>query len=66
MDEVRFSMVLGTLIVPNAVGIIIGGMGMGAEDAIGAFYRSETYAMLSDQRSSVWHLSPRTIFRMWE
>ncbi len=53
----RVSTLLGTCIVP---GILESG-GMASVEGLDALLRSETFALLSDPATGMWHLSPATL-----
>lgn len=53
----RVSTLLGTCIVPA----VLEECGSADERGLDAFYRSETFDLLSDPRTGMWHLSPATL-----
>lgn len=61
MNEKRLSNLLGLCIVPA----ILESSGQISTAQIDQFYRSELYAMLSDPRTGLWHLSARTLASMY-
>lgn len=53
----RVSTLIGTCIVPA----VLERSGLATERGLDAFYRSETFSLLSDPRTGMWHLSPATL-----
>ena len=65
MSEGKFSALL-SVIVPPVVELIASRKGMSEVAASESFYRSYTYAKLSDETSKLWHYSAETIFFMYD
>ena len=53
----RVSTLIGTCIAPA----VLECAGLASERGLDAFYRSETFALLSDPATGMWHLSAATI-----
>lgn len=62
MDANRLSVLLGTCIVPSVLALV----NSQNLQEIDAFYRSKLYALLSDEKTGMWHLSPRTLADLYE
>lgn len=65
MGESQFSALL-TVVVPPIVKLIADWAENGEVAAMKDFYHSAVYAQLSDERSKMWRLSPKTIFEMYK
>lgn len=57
----RVSALIGTCIVPA----LLERAGMPTPDGLDALYRSETFALLSDPATGMWHLSAPTLAGMF-
>ena len=57
---------MGIAIVPQVVDIIVREEKLSDIEAVQAFYRSETYALLEREETKVWHYSPLTIYNIWK
>ena len=64
MDN-EFSIIL-TLIIPRVIELIKEHYKLDEITATKEFYQSEVYSLLEDERSKVWHFSPRTLFQMYK
>ena len=53
----RVSTLLGTCIVPS----VLERCGVASAEGLDTLLRSETFALLSDPETGMWHLSPATI-----
>jgi len=65
MSDDGFSALL-TVVVPPVIRLIAEHMGIGETAATEAFYASKVYEWLSDEKSKTWHLSPHSIYRLYE
>ncbi len=65
MDE-KFQSILSVALIPQIVALIAVREKMGEDEAMEAFYRSETYELLSREETKLWHYSPLTLCRIWE
>lgn len=65
MNKEQFSSIL-TLIVPQVVQLIVEKNKLDESSAIQYFYNSKVYEALEDMDTSVWHLSPLTLYNMLE
>lgn len=66
MNGEKFSALLGIAIVPQVVDIIVREEKLSDIEAVQAFYRSETYALLEREETKIWHYSPLTIYNIWK
>lgn len=57
----RLSVLLGASIIPQVMELL----GIDTADAAADFYASETYDLLADTRTDLWHLSPATLAFMY-
>lgn len=57
MDSARLSTLLGTCIVPA----VLESAGLASQEGLDALYRSETFSLLSDPATGLWHLSAPTL-----
>lgn len=64
MNEDQFSALLAA-VVPGVVGLIVTKDGLSEQDATEAFFSSETYARLSDEKLKLWHFSPETLYAIF-
>lgn len=60
-----FNSLLSIVLVPGVVELIIKNMEVDEFRALKLFYNSETYTLLSNEKTKVWHYSPQTIYLMW-
>ncbi|MBR3976123.1 MAG: hypothetical protein IKJ88_09725 [Clostridia bacterium] len=65
MEQKKFEAML-ILIVPEVVGLIIRNHGGDEVTAAKAFYESEVYSLLEQEETKLWHLSPLTLFNMYD
>ena len=65
MEQKKFEAVL-VLIVPKVVGLIVENYELDEVSAARAFYSSSVYAMLEQEDTKLWHLSPLTLFNMFD
>ena len=64
MEQKKFEAML-ILIIPQVISMIIKELGLDEVVATKDFYASETYALLEQEDTKLWHLSPLTIFNMY-
>lgn len=64
MDN-SFNSILSIVLVPGVVELIIKNMKVDEFSALKLFYNSETYKLLGNEKTKVWHYSPQTIYLMW-
>ncbi len=64
MDN-SFNSLLSIVLVPGVVELIIKNMEVDEFRALKLFYNSETYTLLSNEKTKVWLYSPKTIYLMW-
>ena len=65
MEQKKFDAML-VLIIPQIIGLIIGKTGLDEVTATREFYSSEVYALLEQEDTKLWQLSPLTIFNMYD
>lgn len=65
MDKKKFESLL-ILIVPDVVKLIVENYSIDEIDASDMFYNSKTYEKLEDEDTKLWHLSPLTLFNMFD
>lgn len=65
MDENKLSVVLGVTI-PKIIELIVENSGMTDLEATESFYGSRVYTMLEDEETKLWHLSPLTLYNMYD
>jgi len=65
MEQNKFSAML-TLIVPKVVLLIIENYGMDEIQATKSFYESKVYGLLEQEGTKLWHLSPLTLYNMFD
>lgn len=65
MEKKMFEAML-ILIVPQVVHLIIENYNQSEVEASRAFYESEVYALLEQEDTKLWHLSPLTLFNMYD
>ena len=65
MTAEKFGAVMGVL-VPQVVQLIVEGRGLTETAATAAFYGSKVYALLEQEDTKLWHLSPLTLFHLFE
>lgn len=53
----RLSAIMGSCVAPS----VLERAGMATKEGLDAFLRSETFEILSDPRTGMWHLSPTTL-----
>ena len=65
MEQKKFEALL-ILIVPRVIGLIAQNCGMDEITAASSFYASRVYSLLETEETKLWHLSPLTLFHMYE
>lgn len=65
MDKKKFESML-ILIVPAVVKLIVDSNHIDEIEASDKFYNSKVYAKLEQEDTKLWHLSPLTLYNMFE
>lgn len=65
MEKQKFEAVL-TLLVPQVIRLITEHYPYDEVTASRKFYESEVYSFLEQENTKVWHLSPLTLFNMFD
>ena len=65
MEQRKFEALL-ILIVPQVVALIAERHEKDEVTATGEFYESRVYALLEEEDTKLWHLSPLTLFHMYD
>lgn len=65
MDKKKFESML-ILIVPGIVKLIVENNAVDEIEAADRFYRSKVYEKLEQEDTKLWHLSPLTLYNMYE
>ena len=65
MSEDQFSAMLA-IIVPPIIEEIAKNSNVDVEQIIPKFYQSKLYQELSDEKSKLWHYSPKTLYTMYQ
>lgn len=65
MDKKKFESML-ILIVPDIVKLIVENNAVDEIEAADRFYRSKVYEKLEQEETKLWHLSPLTLYNMYE
>lgn len=65
MDKKKFESML-ILIVPEIVKLIVENSAIGEIEASEKFYNSKVYEKLEQEDTKLWHLSPLTLYNMFE
>ena len=65
MDKKKFESML-ILIVPAVVKLIVDNNHIDEIEASDIFYNSNVYAKLEQEDTKLWHLSPLTLYNMFE
>lgn len=64
MKQKKFEAML-VLIVPKVIGLITRESEIDEVTATKAFYESKVYSLLEQEDTKLWHLSPLTLFNMY-
>lgn len=65
MDNKKFQSML-MLIVPDVVKLIVENYKLDEVEASEIFYRSMVYEKLEQEETKLWHLSPLTLYNMFD
>ena len=65
MEQKKFEAML-VLVIPQVIGLVVENNGVDEVTATREFYSSEVYALLEQEETKIWQLSPLTIFNMYE
>lgn len=65
MSENKFGAIL-TILVPQIIDEIIQNENISDFNAIDNFYRSMVYSVLEDEKTKLWHLSPKAIYELYK
>ncbi len=65
MEQKKFEAML-VLIVPKVIGLIAQNLGLDEVTATKSFYDSQVYSLLEQEETKLWHLSPLTLFHMYD
>ena len=65
MEQKKFEALL-VLIVPKVVALILENYSMDEVAASRSFYESKVYALLEQEDTKLWQLSPLTLFNMYD
>ena len=65
MKDEKLSALL-TLINPSIIQLIMENKDLSNIEATKLFYNSELYAMMENEASKLWHLSPLTLYELFE
>jgi len=65
MSEQPLSGIL-VLLVPQLIQEIMKQGGVSENDATAALYRSDLYAALENERTKLWHLSPKALYVLYQ
>lgn len=65
MDKAKFSAML-MLIVPQILQLVVQRYGCHEVEASQKFYTSQVYALLEQEETKLWQLSPLTLFHMYD
>ena len=65
MEKDKFESML-ILIIPDIVKLIVENYGVNEIEATDMFYNSEVYEKLEQEDTKLWHLSPLTLYNMFD
>lgn len=65
MEDKKFDAIM-TILVPQVIQLIVENYHTDEINASKAFYESESYALLEQEDTKIWHLSPLSIFNMFD
>lgn len=65
MDKAKFNAML-MLIVPQILQLVVQNYGWHEVEASQKFYESQIYALLEQEDTKLWQLSPLTLFHMYD
>lgn len=65
MEQKKFESMM-MLIVPKIIKLIVENNSIDEVDASIKFYKSQVYKILEHEETKLWHLSPLTLYNMYE
>lgn len=65
MEDKKFDAIM-TILVPQVIQLIVENYRTDEITASKAFYESRAYALLEQEDTKIWHLSPLSIFNMFD
>ena len=65
MEQKKFEAML-VLIVPKIIALVVQNYGIDEVTASRKFYESKVYSLLEEEDTKLWHLSPLTLFHMYD
>lgn len=65
MEQKKFEAML-VLIVPKIIALIVQNQEIDEVTASRRFYESRVYSLLEEEDTKLWHLSPLTLFHMYD
>lgn len=65
MEDKKFDAIM-TILVPQVIQLIVENFHTDEITASKAFYESGAYALLEQEDTKIWHLSPLSIFNMFD
>ena len=65
MEDKKFDAIM-TILVPQVIQLIVENYRTDEITATKAFYESGSYALLEQEDTKIWHLSPLSIFNMFD
>ncbi len=65
MEDLKFEAIM-TILVPQVIQLVVENYSVDEITASKAFYESKVYALLEQDDTKLWHLSPRSIFNMFD
>ena len=65
MEQKKFEAML-VLIVPKIISFIVENHGIDEVTASKKFYESKVYSLLEEEDTKLWHLSPLTLYNMYD
>lgn len=65
MEQKKFKAML-VLIVPEIISLIVENYSLDEVTATKKFYESKVYSLLEEEDTKLWHLSPLTLFNMYD
>ena len=65
MEQKKFEAML-VIIIPRIISLIVENYGIDEVTATKKFYESKVYSLLEEEETKLWHLSPLTLFNMYD
>ena len=65
MEQKKFEAML-VLIIPKIISLIVENYEIDEVTASRKFYESKVYSLLEEEDTKLWHLSPLTLFHMYD